>query len=115
MAELRGLGAINDELRQSGVTLVAVSVDPPAQSAKVVQRLHLPFPILADEDRMVIGLLGLVHAGGGPGGSDIAIPAHVLVGRDRAILHRYVSTSIQDRLSNGAVLQSVRDALAAGT
>jgi peroxiredoxin len=92
---------------------VAVSVDPPLRSQTVVERWDLPFPILADEERVVIEALGLVHSGGGPGGSDIALPAHLLISREGEVLRKYVAERIQDRMSPAAVLAEVRAALAA--
>jgi peroxiredoxin len=78
-----------------------------------VQRHRLPFPILADVQRSLIRALGLLHVGGGPGGSDIALPAHVLVDSNRNIRWKYVANRIQNRLSEDQVLERVRAALAA--
>ncbi|RJP34287.1 MAG: hypothetical protein C4547_11240 [Phycisphaerales bacterium] len=110
-AELRGFGAFHEEFRKLGVTLAAVSVDSPEQSRRVVEARGLPFPILADQEQTLIGALGLVHAGGGPGGADIAIPAHVLVDRQGRILWRYVSDKVQNRLDPSDVLEHVRSAI----
>lgn len=110
--ELRGFEALNDELAAMGVTLVAISVDSPQRSRDVVERDGLPFSILADEHLDVIEPLGLVHRGGGPGGSDIAIPAQVLVDADGRVLWKYVSDRIQNRLVPRDVLEQVRAALA---
>ncbi len=111
MAELRGFGAHYDEFRKLGVTVAAVSVDAPADSRRVVSAGKLPFTILSDADRQLIGALGLVHSGAGPGGADIAIPAHILVSRDGRILWRYQSHKIQDRLDPREVLKQVGEAL----
>ena len=88
-------------------------MDAPGDSKQVVKRTHLPFDILADEDRSLIGALGLVHNGGGPGGSDIAVPSIILVNTERRILWQHRSTSIQDRLSPEDVMDGVRAAVAA--
>jgi peroxiredoxin len=110
-AELRGLGAITDDLHDLGVTIVALSTDPPERSRTVVERNHLPFPILADEDGRIIDHFGLRHVGGGPRGTDIAIPAHILIGADRRIRWRHVARRIHDRLPADRVLASVRASL----
>lgn len=110
-AELRGLGAINDELAELGVDVVAVSVDPPARSMDVVQRWSLPFPILADEDARLIRAFGVLHPDGGPQG-DIALPASFLVDRDARVIWKHVATRIHDRLGEQEVLAEVRAALA---
>lgn len=109
--ELRGFEAINDELAAMGVTLVAISVDSPERSREVVERDGLAFSILADERFDVIEPLGLVHRGGGPGGSNIAIPAHVLVDADGRVLWKYVSDRVQNRLAPRDVLGHVRSAM----
>ncbi len=87
-------------------------MDAPRDSKAVVKRTGLPFDVLADQDRSLLSVLGLVHKGGGPGGSDIALPSIMLVNADRRILWRYRSASIQDRLSPEEVLDHVRRAVA---
>ncbi len=81
-SELRGLGAIREELDQLGVRLFAVSVDSQEDARRLAIREGLRFPILCDTEREVIGAYGLRHEGGGLDGSDIAIPAHVLIDED---------------------------------
>jgi len=109
--ELRGLGAINDELSDLNVSMAAISVDSPADSRGVVDRLQLPFPILADESRELITTLGLVHQAGGPGGSDISIPTLLLVDQSEQVLWSYAADRIQHRLSPEQVLDNIRTAL----
>lgn len=109
--ELRGLGAITDELASLGVHMAAVSVDSPSESRRVVDRLELPFPILSDEERRLIRELGLVHKSGGPGGTDIAVPAHVLIDPTGRVLWRHTSDRIHDRLAPGQVTDAVSAAL----
>lgn len=94
-----------------GVRMLAVSVDTPAESARVVARNKLPYPILSDADRTVIREYGLVHKGGGPGRSEIAIPAHILVDHDGRILWRHVATKVQDRADPDDVVAAVRRAM----
>ena len=112
LSELRGLGAILESLTKLGVQPVAISVDAPRDSKQVVKRTRLPFDILADQDRSLISDLGLVHNGGGPGGSDIALPSIMLVNAERRILWQHRSTRIQDRLSPEDVLDQVHAAVA---
>lgn len=91
--------------------VVALSVDPPATNADVVRRNRLPFPLLSDATRETVTAYGLRHRAAGPGGSDIAVPAHVLVGRDGRILWRYVSPRVQERQTPTEVLAAVQRAL----
>lgn len=111
LSELRGLGAINDDLKEMDARLIGVSVDPPEKSREVADRLKLPFPLLSDSQHELIAALGLVHKGGGPDGGDIALPAQVLVDPSGRILWEYVAGRIQSRLSEGQVLEHVRKAL----
>ena len=112
LSELRGLGVVIESLTELGVQPVAISVDAPGDSKRVVERIGLPFDILADQDRSLISDLGLVHKGAGPGGSDIAVPSIMLVNAERRILWQHRSTRIQDRLSPEDVLDGVRAAVA---
>ena len=107
-AELRGLGAINDELNKEHVRLVALSVDPPKESKKVVEADRLPFSILSDENFDVVRQYGLVHPHGGPNGIDTTIPAHILIDRDGTILWKHISTRVPDRPDPDQVLEAVR-------
>ncbi len=97
MSELRGLGAVNAELKQRGGQVLAIAVDPPELARAVVEKQKLDFPILCDTEAEVIQAYGLVHSGAGPGGSDIAIPASVLIDRNGAIVWKRVARRAQDR------------------
>jgi peroxiredoxin len=99
---------VNQELSRVGGRLLAVAVDGPQDARRVVERNSLEFPILCDTKREVIRTYGLVHEGGALDGSDIAIPAHLLINRDGRIISRYVSRRIQDRLHPRDVLATVR-------
>lgn len=54
-------------------------MDTPEQSKKLSEQRGYTFTILADAQREVIRRYDLVHAGGGPGSSDIARPAEFLL------------------------------------
>ncbi len=107
-SELRGLGAIHEELKQLGVRLLAISVDPPEDALRLAASQSLSFPILCDTKREVVKAYGLLHEEGGPDGSDIAIPAHVLIDQDGRIVSRHVSERAQDRLHPDDVLAAAR-------
>ncbi|HUU82423.1 MAG TPA: redoxin domain-containing protein [Phycisphaerae bacterium] len=108
MAELRGLGEVNTELKEQGGRLLAIAVDPPERARQVVEGNGLEFSILCDTERRVIGDYGLVHAGGGPEGTDIALPAHLLVDTDGRVVWRFVSRRVEDRVHPDDVLEAVR-------
>ena len=110
-SELRGLGAIHEELEQLGVHLYAISVDPPVDARRLAKRLSLSFPILCDTTREVVRAYGLLHRGGGPAlgdGGEIAIPAQILIDRDGRILTRHVSKRTQSRLDPNHKVAAVR-------
>ena len=71
-----------DDFRGLGVQIAAVAVDPPQQSERVRHQYGLPFPILCDTQKEVVRTWGLFNAEERGG---IAVPAIVLIGRDRRI------------------------------
>lgn len=89
--------------------MLALSVDEPADSARVVREEGLRFPILGDTDREVVRRYGLLHPGGAPDGGDIAVPALLLLRGDGSIAWRHVARRIQDRADPAAVLEAVRE------
>jgi peroxiredoxin len=71
-----------DDFRGLGVQIAALAVDSPEQSDRVRRQYELPFPILCDTEKEVVRAWGLFNAEEKGG---IAVPAVVLVGRDRRI------------------------------
>lgn len=61
-AQLRVLVAVQDEFALSGCGIVSVSVQPPQVQAAFRFGLGAKWPFLADPDRSLIGLLGLIDA-----------------------------------------------------
>ncbi len=97
MAELRGLGVANQAIEKHGGRIAAVSVDDASDSLNVVRRNKLGFPILVDRGAEVIRRYDILHAGAGPDGQDLAIPAHFLIDRDGRIVWRWLAERVQDR------------------
>ncbi len=87
--------------------MLAISVDPPEALRAMVDQERLPFPVLADPSREVTRAFGLLHSGAGPGGSDIALPANLLIGADGRLLWKYVSPRVQDRMDPATLLEVV--------
>ncbi len=79
MAEFRDLA---DDFRALGVQIAALAVDSPDQSDRVRRQYELPFPILCDTEKQVVRAWGLFNAKEKGG---IAVPAVLLIGRDRRI------------------------------
>ena len=59
--------------------MVAISNESPETNRPHRQDLGFTFPILSDEKTEVIRRYDLLHAGGGPDGTDIARPAEFLI------------------------------------
>ncbi len=56
-----------------------MSVDPPASSRRLKERLKSRFTFLADQEGVLLDALGIRHRGGRNDGVDIAYPTAVLV------------------------------------
>lgn len=108
MSELRGLGEVNTLLEEQGGRLFAIATDGPQDAKRVVERNGLDFPVLCDTQRKVIEDYGLVHKGGGPDGTDIAVPANILIDKGGRIAWHYVARKVNDRLDPDTVADAVR-------
>jgi peroxiredoxin len=86
---------------------VAVSVDEVERNRRVVEKLGLEFPILSDSSREAIAAYGVVHVGGGPGGSDIARPATLLIGPNGAVAWRSLTTNWRVRVRPDSVIAAI--------
>ncbi|MDR3418807.1 MAG: peroxiredoxin-like family protein [Nevskia sp.] len=60
MISLRALAKAYPELRRHGAVMLAISPQPPPQSASMVECSALPFPVLSDHDNQVARRYGLV-------------------------------------------------------
>ena len=59
--------------------MIAISVDSPVESETLRKSQGYTFPILSDANDEVIRRWDLVHAHGGPDGTDISRPAEFLI------------------------------------
>jgi len=103
-----------DTFREAGVQLYALAVDGPKDAARVVKGQDLPFPILCDTAKQVCRTYGLLHSDAGPGGDDIAHPAHLLIDGDGIVRWRYVSGRVQDRPTPDEIREQLRRFARAG-
>lgn len=89
--ELRDLRSHQDDLRDLGAAILAISVDDPADRAKVLEYAReeeLPFPVLlADQD--VIAAYNLVNRFLFEKIRDLAVPTSMLLDRDGNIVKIY--------------------------
>lgn len=64
--------------------------------------------LLSDESREVVRRYGLVHAGGGPDGQDIPVPALLIIDTDGRIEWAHVARRVQDRVDPDLLLDRLR-------
>jgi peroxiredoxin len=91
------------EYLRRGATIAAVVIDPPEQNAAMVQRLALPFPILADPG----GARVMTSAGVWDAAGKMATPAIVVVAPDGHEVYRYVGVDFMDRPGDEEVLAAL--------
>jgi peroxiredoxin len=89
------------------VPIVGISVDDRETSAAFARELHIPFPLLYDDGLGVASAYGLAQAD-----KDVALPATLVVDRNRRIRWRRVGERMDDRPSVAEILAAV-DALRA--
>ena len=65
-----------------GITVVAISVDPPDINKRQSQKLGYTFSLLSDPSAKVIRRYDVLHPGAGPKDADIARPAEFLLDSD---------------------------------
>jgi peroxiredoxin len=90
------------ELEAKNARIAAISVDPIDVSQDLADRLHLGFPILADEGGAVARAYGVWHAE-----RKIALPAVIVIGRGGVVRWRRVSRSVTDRPDEDDVVDVV--------
>ena len=66
-------------MHEAGIRPVAISVDSPEVSRKMLEQAGYTFTFLSDPKAEVIRRYDLVHAGAGIDGQDIARPAEFLL------------------------------------
>jgi len=108
VAELVQLREVANSLQALGGRTLAICVDAPKDSLRVVEKKGLPFSILCDEKREVLRAYDVLHPGAGPGGCDIAVPAHVLIDTDGKIVYRHRASKVQDRPDPADLLRAVQ-------
>jgi peroxiredoxin len=79
-----------------GVSLFAVSVDPPETSRRLRERLKSRFRFLSDSRGVLLDALGIRHRNAHQG-RDIAFPTAVLVDRDGIVRWTFQSDTYRER------------------
>jgi len=88
--------------------VLALSPDSNERSQQLANRLHVNYRFLADTDLAVTRRLGLVHAGGGPGGKDVPRPATILIDRAGVVRWAAFGTNVQSRPDPNEILKAIR-------
>jgi peroxiredoxin len=89
---LGDLAAVHAELAAQGVGMAAISVDDPADSRALAEKLELPFPLLSDPEARVIAAYGVLMRD-----QVLAVPATFVVRPDRTLAWQYVGDAVPDR------------------
>lgn len=89
--------------------LFAVSVDPPAASRRLKQRLKSRFTFLADQEGVLLDGLGIRHQGGRNDGVDIAYPAAVLVDAHGVVRWTFHSDTYRHRAGAQEIFAAIAD------
>lgn len=92
-----------DDYLRRGATIAAIVIDPPAQNAAMVEKLALPFPILADPG----GERAIKPAGVWDDKAKMAKPAIVALAPDGREVYRYVGVDFMDRPGDDEVLAAL--------
>src|SRR5262245_34342924 len=106
MTELGQLEAHHDEFAKRHTRVVAVSVDGLEDSKKTKQDVpHLV--VVADSNHKLVDAVGVLHAGAGEHGEDVAAPTIILVDKRGVVRALFRSTNVGSRLSASEVLAMV--------
>jgi peroxiredoxin len=101
--QLAAMAREYDDYLRRGATIAAVTIDPPGQNAAMVQKLALPFPVLADPG----GTRVMRSAGVWDDEGKMAKPAIVVVAPDGSEAYRYVGVDFMDRPGDEEVLAAL--------
>jgi peroxiredoxin len=94
-------------MKRRGGGVLAISVDEVGDSKRLSEEERLPFRVLSAREIPVLSDYGLEHAGAGPDGETIAVPAQVLVAGDGRVVWSHVARRIPDRASPAETLAAL--------
>lgn len=86
--------------------MLAISVDPPEESRRIVEAYDLDFRLLSDPDLRVIDQFGVRHADGGLDG-DIARPAVFILDREGRVVWRDLTENWRVRVRPDRLIRQV--------
>ena len=86
--------------------MLAISVDPPERSSKIVEAYGLGFSVLSDPKLQVIDAFGLRHPNGGMEG-DISRPTVFILDREGEVVWRHMTENWRVRVRPEQVLEQL--------
>ncbi len=86
-----------------------MSVDPPALSRRLKERLKSRFSFLADQEGVLLDGLGIRHRGGRNDGVDIAYPTAVLVDTDGVVRWIFQSDTYRERARADEIFAAIAE------
>ena len=95
--------------------MVAISVDSPEESSKLRASQGYTFTFLSDPKAEVIRRYGVLHAGAGEAGRDVARPAEFLVDSTGAIRWVNLTDDLRIRARPENVLKAIDSVIPAQT
>ena len=110
MIELGQLEANGAEFTKRGIRIVAASVDSVSEAQKTQAEVpHLT--VIADPERNLCSAFGVIHAGAGPEGKDIAGPTTFLIDHHGAIRWVFRPDRVLSRLTPSQLAAAVDEHL----
>jgi peroxiredoxin len=97
-----------EEFEGRGTQIAGISVDPPANNARMVGKLQLPFPLLSDPEGELARMYGLWDAEDG-----VAKPSVVVVDQTAEVRYLYAGKDVADRPTDDGLF-AVLDELDSG-
>ena len=91
-----------EEFESRGAQIAGISVDPPANNARMVGKLQLPFPLLSDPEGELARMCGLWNEEEG-----VAVPSVVVIDQSGEVRYLYSGTDVADRPRNEEVLAAL--------
>ena len=93
-----------NEFERRGTQLAGISVDPPANNARMVGKLLIPYPLLSDAKGEVARACGLWNEE-----ENVATPAVVVVDRSGEVSYLYVGSDFADRPTDEELFAALDD------
>lgn len=93
-----------EEFEGRGAQIAGISVDPPADNARLVGKLLLPFPILCDPEGELARLFGLWNAE-----ESVAVPSVVVVDQSGELRYLYSGGDVADRPKDDEVFAALEE------